>query len=266
MSWISESAQRGSDLRKHYKMYDIEIFIKDPLPNDIDADFIFKYIASVLPAYLMTEIDIVYVGDFEDLRKRNANAVFVDGAIFVTNDQSSEMDLIDDIIHEIAHSIEKKYVDHIYGDGAIEREFKRKRKQLYDVLKAKGKNPPAELVTNINFSQTIDDYFFNKFLNVSQIDDCIISTETPAWAIDRLSILELKIYHMNVEANRTLAGKKHRLSCLNKLEVLKSQRENLSVAIDQLIENISNGKTKALTYKQMKMYNDEKLNPELYKK
>ena len=160
MSWISESAQRGSDLRKHYKMYDIEIFIKDPLPSDIDADFVFKYIASVLPAYLMTEIDIVYVGDFEDLRKRNANAVFVDGAIFVTNNQSSEMDLIDDVIHEIAHSIEKKYVDHIYGDGAIEREFKRKRKQLYDVLKAKGKNPPAELVTNINFSQTIDDYFF----------------------------------------------------------------------------------------------------------
>jgi len=114
--------------------------------------------------------------------------------------------------------------------------------------------------------EVIDDYFFNKFLNVSEIDDCIISTETPAWAIDRLSILELKIYHMNVEANRTLAGKKHRLSCLNKLEVLKSQRENLSVAIDQLIENISNGKTKALTYKQMKMYNDEKLNPELYKK
>ena len=66
MSWISESAQRGSDLRKHYKMYDIEIFIKDPLPSDIDADFVFKYIASVLPAYLMTEIDIVYVGDFED--------------------------------------------------------------------------------------------------------------------------------------------------------------------------------------------------------
>ncbi len=160
MSWINESAQRSSDLRKHFKMYDIEIFIKDPLPGDIDADFVFKYIASVLPSYLMTEIDIVYVGEFEDLKRREISAKYEDGAIFVTNEQHSEMDLVDDIVHEVAHSIEKKYVERIYGDGAIEREFKKKRKELYDLLKEKGKNPPAELVTNINYSPAIDDYFF----------------------------------------------------------------------------------------------------------
>tara|TARA_B100000123_G_scaffold32620_1_gene21804 strand:+ start:456 stop:1136 length:681 start_codon:yes stop_codon:yes gene_type:complete len=160
MSWITESAKRGSELRKHYTMHDIEIFIKDPLPPVIDADFIFKYIASILPAYLMTEVDIVYVGQFEDLKKREVNAIFEDGAIFVTNEQSSEMDLIDDIVHEIAHSIEKKYVDRIYGDGSLEREFKRKRRKLYDTLKQKGKNPPPELITNIHYSQAVDDYFF----------------------------------------------------------------------------------------------------------
>ena len=162
MSWISESAKRGSELRKHFKMHDIEIFIKDPLPEIIDADFAFKYIASILPDYLMTEIDIVYVGQFDELNNRNVNAIFEDGAIFVTNDQTNEMDFIDDIVHEIAHSIEKKYVNLIYGDGAIEKEFKSKRKKLYDILKEKGKNPPAEMVTNINYSQSLDDYFFHQ--------------------------------------------------------------------------------------------------------
>ena len=107
--------------------------------------------------------------------------------------------------------------------------------------------------------------FFNKFSNVKITEDCNINTETPAWAIDRLSILELKIFHMDVEANRSSADEKHRLSCISKLEILKAQRKNLSKAIDQLLDNISNGKTMALTYKQMKMYNDDKLNPELYK-
>ena len=113
--------------------------------------------------------------------------------------------------------------------------------------------------------EVIDDYFFSKFSHVKVIDGFNINTETPAWAIDRLSILELKIFHMDIEANRPTADQKHRVSCFNKLELLKLQRKNLSKAIDQLIENISKGKIKALTYKQMKMYNDDKLNPELYK-
>ena len=113
--------------------------------------------------------------------------------------------------------------------------------------------------------EIIDEYFFNKFSNVKITEECNINTETPAWAIDRLSILELKIFHMDVEANRSSADEKHRHSCISKLEILKAQRKNLSKAIDQLLDNISNGKTMALTYKQMKMYNDDKLNPELYK-
>ncbi len=160
MSWISESAARGSELRKHFKMHDIEIFIKDPLPAEIDADFVFKYMASILPSYLITEIDIVYIGQFDELKKRNVNALYQDGAIFVTNEQSSEMDLIDDLVHEVAHSIEKKYIDRIYGDGAIEREFRKKRRELYDILKEKGKNPPIEVMTSINYDVSVDNYFF----------------------------------------------------------------------------------------------------------
>lgn len=113
--------------------------------------------------------------------------------------------------------------------------------------------------------EKIDDYFFQKFKDITSSNDAILNTETPAWAIDRLSILELKIYHMRIESERESADESHKLNCLEKLNVLLLQRENLSTAIDQLLTNISKGKVKAVTYKQMKMYNDKKLNPELYK-
>ena len=113
--------------------------------------------------------------------------------------------------------------------------------------------------------EEIDDYFFQKFKDIVSSKDAILNTETPAWAIDRLSILELKIYHMKIESERDTADESHKLNCLEKLNVLLLQRENLSTAIDQLLTNISEGKVKAVTYKQMKMYNDKKLNPELYK-
>ena len=117
-----------------------------------------------------------------------------------------------------------------------------------------------------DFVEELDDYFFKNFSNSSPSNAAILNTETPAWAIDRLSILALKIYHMNEEANRTSASHDHRQKCAAKLDILISQRINLSKAIDQLLENISKGKVIISTYKQMKMYNDESLNPELYSK
>ena len=114
--------------------------------------------------------------------------------------------------------------------------------------------------------EELDDYFFEKYSNSSPSKLAILNTETPAWAIDRLSILALKIYHMNEEANRNSASDEHRKKCSEKLEGLLMQRKNLSRAIDQLLENISTGTVIISTYKQMKMYNDDSLNPELYSK
>ena len=117
-----------------------------------------------------------------------------------------------------------------------------------------------------DFVEELDDYFFKNFSNSSPSNEAIFNTETPAWAIDRLSILALKIFHMNEEANRKSANDDHRQKCAIKLNTLISQRTNLSKAIDQLLENISKGRVIISTYKQMKMYNDESLNPELYSK
>ncbi|MBR9913522.1 MAG: DUF4254 domain-containing protein [Algicola sp.] len=109
----------------------------------------------------------------------------------------------------------------------------------------------------------IDSYFLEKYKDVTPKSDATINTESPAWGVDRLSILALKIYHMNEEATREDASAAHRDACQKKLEVLLEQRVDLSTAIDTLLEDISNGDKYMKVYKQMKMYNDDELNPVL---
>lgn len=111
----------------------------------------------------------------------------------------------------------------------------------------------------------IDGYFFNKYQSVEVNADATINTESPAWAIDRLSILALKIYHMNEEATRTDASAEHVEKCKAKLAVLLEQQTDLSTAIDQLLADIASGKKYMKVYKQMKMYNDDEMNPVLRK-
>lgn len=111
--------------------------------------------------------------------------------------------------------------------------------------------------------ELIDDFFFDMFKNIKPGDNAFIATETPAWAIDRLSILNLKIYHMREESERADADSEHKEKCSFKLAVLLQQREDLSTAINQLFDNIKSGKAIIKTYKQMKMYNDPSLNPVL---
>ena len=111
----------------------------------------------------------------------------------------------------------------------------------------------------------IDSYFLHQYKDTTVQKDATVNSESPAWALDRLSILELKIYHMEEEANRQEASESHRKKCHAKLQVLLSQREDLSLAIDQLLEDIATGSKYMKVYKQMKMYNDEDTNPVLYK-
>jgi len=112
----------------------------------------------------------------------------------------------------------------------------------------------------------IDSYFLDLFEPVEAKPDAKINTESPAWGIDRLSILALKLYHMNEEANRTDASKEHQMACKAKLNVLLEQQKDLSEAIDQLLEDIKIGDKYMKVYKQMKMYNDDEMNPVLRSK
>lgn len=110
----------------------------------------------------------------------------------------------------------------------------------------------------------IDSYFLQKYKDVQPKPDAKINSESPAWALDRLSILALKIHHMAEEANREEASPEHRAKCQEKLNVLLEQKKDLSTAIDDLLADIEAGDKFMKVYKQMKMYNDEELNPVLY--
>jgi hypothetical protein len=110
----------------------------------------------------------------------------------------------------------------------------------------------------------IDSYFLQKHKDVKVKPDAKINTESPAWAIDRLSILALKIYHMNEETNRNEATAEHRAKCQEKLNVLLDQKNDMFISINDLLTDIENGDKFMKVYKQMKMYNDDDLNPVLY--
>lgn len=114
--------------------------------------------------------------------------------------------------------------------------------------------------------EQIDTYFREKYADVRVLPDARINTESPAWAVDRLSILALKIYHMREQAERPDASAEHRAKCQAKLGVLLEQQVDLSTAIDQLLEDIEAGRKYMKVYRQMKMYNDPATNPVLYSK
>ena len=114
--------------------------------------------------------------------------------------------------------------------------------------------------------EAIDSYFRQYYSNVTPLPDARLNTESPAWAVDRLSILALKIYHMQEQVDREDASEEHRQKCRMKLNVLLEQQVDLSTAIDQLLDDIEQGRKYMKVYRQIKMYNDPATNPVLYKK
>lgn len=114
--------------------------------------------------------------------------------------------------------------------------------------------------------ELIDSFFLDQYKNVKVQPNATINTESPAWAVDRLSILILKIYHMQQEVARTNTSQEHKAQCQEKLHVLLEQKKDLCTALDQLLEDIKTGRKFMKVYKQMKMYNDPALNPVLYGK
>jgi len=161
MLWLKESIAKSKRLRDSYSLNGIQIYIKDKLPEHIDMDVVVSYIVSRIPVHLMAGVDIIYVGQFEDLVRREINAYFENGAIFMTNEQDNEMDMIDDIIHEMAHAAEREYGNLIY-DGYIEREFKGKRERLYHLLSAEGYKISPIFRVKMEYDKDIDEFLYKE--------------------------------------------------------------------------------------------------------
>ena len=160
MNWLKESIARSRKIRNHYKMHEVDIFIKDALTADINPDQVFAYISSRIPSIFFKAVDIIYIGKFDIFKEKEVNAIYQDGAIYVTNEQDNYQDLIDDIIHEIAHSVEEVYRDMIYGDQQLKSEFLSKRKSLYWLLQSNDYKPYRKIMTSYEYDKDIDFYFY----------------------------------------------------------------------------------------------------------
>jgi len=162
MSWITESMKRSRKLKDHYSMRGTNIYIQDPVGEHIDLDFVFEYVAARVPVKLLDSIDVIYVGNFPEFKDRQINAYYDNGAVFITNEQDNDRDMIDDIVHEIAHGVEERFNDFVYSDGSVEREFMSKRKVLFRILNSHDLNPPKQLLVDPSYNQVIDDYLYEE--------------------------------------------------------------------------------------------------------
>lgn len=195
--------------------------------------------------------------------------MFTENANRIFNRSIEDYHRWDDVDHPIENPFEAGTIDHLlYHKNWIDTV----QWHLEDIIRDPAIDPVEALrikrrIDKSNQDRTdmveyIDSYLLDKYRDVRPAADARLNTETPAWAIDRLSILALKIYHMERETER--GDDAHRDACRRKLAVLLEQRADLSRAIEELIEDIEAGRKYMKTYKQMKMYNDPALNPVLY--
>lgn len=191
----------------------------------------------------------------------------------VFNESIAEYHVYDNVDHAIANPYDKKDLEHLlYHKNWIDTV----QWHFEDIIRDPNIDPKEALVLKRRIDKSnqdrtdmveyIDSYFLQKYADVKVQSGAKINTESPAWAIDRLSILALKVYHMKQETERKDVDQAHIDRCQAKLNVLLEQHKDLTTAIEELIEDIEAGRKYMKVYKQMKMYNDETLNPVLYKK
>lgn len=191
-------------------------------------------------------------------------------AYLVFEQSIEDYHLVDDITTSLKNPYEKEDIRHLFYhknwvdtvQWHLEDIIRDPEIDAHEALKIKREIDRSNQVRT-DMVEFIDSYFLDCYKNISVKPDAKINTESPAWAFDRLSILSLKIYHMREESERIEATEAHRAACADKLKVLLEQQTDLSTAIDELLEDFEKGDKYMKVYKQMKMYNDDSLNPVL---
>ena len=155
-TYISESAKKVTSNK--YLFGNIQVFVKDPLPEDFDLSAVMSSVEKLIPSSFVRNVEVVYIGQFETLIRRDLDAAYHDGAIYLSNEQDNTEDMIDDIVHEIAHAVEEAEGLEMYSDNEIEREFLGKRQRLHDLLKAEGYDVDIRDFMNPEYSQEFDNF------------------------------------------------------------------------------------------------------------
>lgn len=164
LNYLKKKQQELNEKNKpFYTANGLHVYFKDPfLSDDIDIEEVIAKAESMIPTHLCSEIDMIIVGDFEEFYERSINAAYRDGAVYVSNQQDSFNDLLDDIIHEISHSLEGPFGYEIYGDQKIKDEFLRKREHMHDILWKSGFKVPKSFFLQTEFNQEFDDFLYKQ--------------------------------------------------------------------------------------------------------
>lgn len=144
----------------HFNVSGIEVFVKDPLPIEINVSTVIKSFVSRVPKHLLGNLDVIYIGSFPELEDRDLQAMYQNSSIFVTNNQASESDMIDDLIHETAHSVEETYGELIYSDKSIEKEYTQKMKDLWFTLKDEGYRIDLSYFLDPEYDEEFDKFLY----------------------------------------------------------------------------------------------------------
>tara|TARA_R110000824_G_scaffold24706_1_gene86689 strand:+ start:1748 stop:2437 length:690 start_codon:yes stop_codon:yes gene_type:complete len=161
--YIKSSHTRMTDAQSEHIIFsDVQVYINDDLPANIDIVYILRKIEAVIPEHLSYGVNTIEIGHNDEFEKRNINALYDNGTIHVTNSQDNNDDLIDDIVHEVAHSAEEIYYKNIYGDGSVKNEFLGKRRRLYSLLKQEGYKINKEHYENVEYSKGFDEFLYKR--------------------------------------------------------------------------------------------------------
>tara|TARA_Y100000593_G_scaffold55054_1_gene102941 strand:+ start:1217 stop:1915 length:699 start_codon:yes stop_codon:yes gene_type:complete len=163
--YISNSSKRATKTINSFSTMNgrISVYIKDPLPKNVSFKSVFVKVRKIIPDIFFLAVDSIHIGLYDLFIEKSANAMYEDGKLFITSDQKDEKDMVDDIVHEVAHSLEDTFIEELYSDGMIKAEFLGKRNKLLDILEAHGYNIPEDLdFGNVEFSQDLDDYLYRE--------------------------------------------------------------------------------------------------------
>ena len=161
--YLVDSFNKNLKSRKEETIFgSIPVYVNDPLPDEINIGLVLQTVENAIPEHLVYGVEAIYVEHLEEFTERAINAVYKNGSIYVTNFQEDDEDMIDDIVHEIAHSAEMLYRKQIYGDEAVVKEFLGKRKRLLDILAQEGYTIDAETFLDPNYSRPVDNFLYQK--------------------------------------------------------------------------------------------------------
>jgi len=163
LEYLRESHKRVmNNTDNFYTGSGIHVYVKDELTNGIPVDEIVEEFESYLPDQLLEEVEMIVVGWFDEFEERQINAFYSDNCLYISNEQDDAEDMIDDLIHETAHSLEEPYGNEIYGDGKLEKEFLNKRLQLYETLWSYDYKAPKAFFTDLDYNTEFDDFLLNQ--------------------------------------------------------------------------------------------------------